>query len=234
MIMEHASMPRFSSIDAIKFAFTTVWRNPWLFVKLGLMRLVLSSAFYFFKCLLPILFGVTLTYDIFMAAIFTCICFVLIFLAELGLDLGYAKVSLMLYDTGRAGVKDIFLPLNTVSNYFRGSFLAFVLIILGLLLLIVPGIVMILNFFFFDLFIVDQSMMVWQSFAASKKLVYGSRLRLAGFILLSLFAFLIFYIITFGIGLIFATPLVILARVYVYRKLLETQHEPQEVIQSSP
>ncbi len=223
--MEQVSIPQLSSGEALEFTFNTLWNNLWLFIKLVVLELLIKIALSFPSRFLHLQSIKSARWVAFADGIFLILAMFVYF----GLYLGYAKVSFKLYDTGSARVRDYFLQLGTIIRCFLGTCLFLVLTILGFLL-IVPGVFIYLNYFFFDFFIIDQSMTIRQSFAASKQLVYGSRLRLAFYTYISFFVFCGFCLITLFLGVFFVWPFYMLARVSLYRQLLARQAKRQEII----
>ncbi len=118
-------------------------------------------------------------------------------------------------------------------RYFVWSLLAFLLIavlsLIGLVVLIVPGLVIMTMYMFTFHFIADQKKDFWQAMEASRQFVSRDYMGFTMFFLLLAF-FNLLGLLFFGVGLIFSIPVSWLALTAAY--LSETQ--PQTAADSPP
>lgn len=122
--------------------------------------------------------------------------------------------------------KDLFDAQGVFFNYFVAYVLLSIVIILGFILLIVPGIILYLVYMFVPMLIVDKKMAVLDSFKKSAEMTKGHRLHLLGFVCV---AVLINFVgaIAFLIGLFVTMPITIFASLYIYHRLSHThEHHP--------
>jgi hypothetical protein len=131
-----------------------------------------------------------------------------------------------------AGVaKDI--NLSTIITLLIAMVLMGAGFLVGLLFFIIPGIYLMLLWFFVTVLILDKKATLGEIFnAGTSGGVFALSAQLSKGVKLSLLAFLFFNMVInfvggllFGIGAIFTIPLTSIANVWVYRKLLEQTQE---------
>lgn len=103
-------------------------------------------------------------------------------------------------------------------KYLGASLLASIVIGIGFVLLIVPGIIAMVLFMFTTLVVIDRELGPIEAMKESMRLTEGNRWALLGFILLLM---LIFFVgaLVFGIGLLVAIPIISLSVMHAYRQL---------------
>jgi uncharacterized membrane protein len=133
------------------------------------------------------------------------------------LQMGLLRITLRLIDRAPTSIGDL-LVLDSAFWAFLGASILFgVMLVIGLLLFIIPGIIVGVIFGYFSYAIVDQNEGVMDSFKVSAAITKGSRWHIFGFgIVLFLFNMLGF--ITF-IGWLITLPVSTLAAASVYRSL---------------
>ncbi len=124
------------------------------------------------------------------------------------------------------------LPLSDLFTQFRyfwrvlgATLLVGIIVGIGLVLLIVPGIYFALRFAFVVQLIVDRNLGISEAMSESTRLTKGKKLPLFGFGL-TMLGIMILGAIVFGVGVFVALPVVWLATVAVYRQVSGT---PQTV-----
>jgi len=129
------------------------------------------------------------------------------------------KIGLKLYENDKIGSYD-FLSFSS-SLFFKfllGYVLYTLIVVIGFLLLIVPGIYLAIKYQYVQYLIVDKNMDVIEAFKESGKMTNGHKWNLL--LLLLLFLMItILGVMALGIGLLVAVPIVIVAQAYVYKKL---------------
>ncbi len=107
----------------------------------------------------------------------------------------------------------------TLLHFAIASILSGLIVGVGLILLIVPGVIAMTGLVFAQLFVVDKGMKGIAAMKASWALTKGHRweLFLALLVLLLVNVFVAF--VTFGFGLLVTMPISMLAIAYLYRKL---------------
>lgn len=103
-------------------------------------------------------------------------------------------------------INDLFRGFSSWQNIFIASVFSGLLIILGLFVLIIPGIYLAVAYIFVIPFIVYADFEFWDAMEASRKLVTRNILNIVG-LLASLILLNLFGVLLFGIGLFFTLPL---------------------------
>ena len=112
---------------------------------------------------------------------------------------------------------------NKLLKYIGGSLLLALVIIVGLICFIIPGIYFSIRFMFVPMLIIDKNMGIMDSFKKSSEMTKGEIWHLIGFAFIS-FGIIIVGLIALLVGVIPAAILVSLTNVVVYRKLESHVH----------
>ena len=199
-----SSLKKIEIKKAFSYGWNTVKGDFWYFVGLASLYLVLSNLFTY----LP------KKYDDIASILSTILSAFLV--------CGLLKILLNYYDGEKAKLVSMF----DHGKYFLRVLGAQILIILitfaGLCLLIVPGLIWALRYQFVINLIVDKDMGIREAMAESARLTHGVKWRLLLFDL-ALTGIVILGAIALGVGILVAFPVVYLAEIYVYRKLLESK-----------
>ncbi|HEY6102637.1 MAG TPA: hypothetical protein VI007_05360 [bacterium] len=137
-------------------------------------------------------------------------------------SIGATRVSLRLHDGGTATVGDLFAvdgPL--LWRYFLASLLYWVVVAVGLVLLVIPGIIFSVRYLFYGYAVVDRNAHPVEALAqsaAATKGVWGA-LSLFGLVIIMLN---ILGALALGVGLLVTLPVSALATAWVYRRLTGT------------
>lgn len=203
-----AAKKSFSISSAIGYGWKTVTK------KLG-----------FFIVLLLIIFVVT-GIPSFLAAIFDAdknegigfIIRIVGWVIQLTVSLGVVHVALKIYDKKKATFSDLFQKIHLIIPYFIASFIYGLIVVVGLILLIVPGIIWGIKYRYFIYFMVDKNLGPIDALKASSKLTQGVKWNLFFFGLALILVNIIGFICLI-VGLFITIPLSMMAEAYVYRKL---------------
>lgn len=145
------------------------------------------------------------------------------------LMMGFMRICLRLYDGQPAMVSELFSTYPLLFRYVVASLLYGVMVILGLLLLIVPGIIIGIRFQFYTPLIVDRGLgpveALQQSLQVTKGVVW--ELFLFGVVTIGLNMLGALF---FLIGLLLTFPVTILAAIFVYRHLLQRQLAAESLV----
>lgn len=140
-------------------------------------------------------------------------------LVQMITSIGVLVISLKIVDGKKPELQDIYQHYAMLLNYFLGSLIYVAVVILGLILLIVPGIIWGIKYQYTTYLIVDKKMGPLEAFKKSGEITQGFKWKLFQlgivFILISIIG-----MIPFGLGLIVTWPVIMLTGVHVYRKLL--------------
>lgn len=129
------------------------------------------------------------------------------------------KIGLKLYDNEKIGSYDFLaFNLSTFFKFLLAYILYTIMILIGIVLLIVPGVYLAIKYQFFQFLIIDKNMDVIDAFKESGRITDGSKWNL--------FSLALIFLVIVGIGalallvgLLIAIPILIVAWAYVYKKL---------------
>lgn len=141
------------------------------------------------------------------------------------ISMGFVKISLGFWDGKKPEIGDLFNVYPLFFIFLLASILYGSMVCGGLILLIIPGIILGIQFQFFSYFIVDQKAGPIEALKKSAQLTRGVKFELfifnmfvLGINLLGIFALFI--------GVLITMPVTMVASAFVYRKLLATA-QPQ-------
>ena len=203
-------MKQFSIEGAIKFGWNITLKNTPFFIQILLIILVLNI----------ISFSITKSLDESNQLINTLIK-VFFWIIETIVGMGFIKVCLEFIRGQKTKVADLYKYYNNSSlllNYIAGSFLSGIIILLGFLALIIPGIYISIRLQFVTYLIIDKGLgpieAIKESWRMTKNQVWNLFLFgiILGLINLAGILALIF-------GLFWSIPTTALATAFVYKKL---------------
>lgn len=194
-----------SEAEAVKFGWQTLKQNFWFFVLILIISGLVSRA--------PALFIREHSPTI-AATLIGLIALLLQLLVNLGLN----KIALMLHDGTKPTWKELFLQYPLLLKYLGASILYGLMVMVGLVLLIVPGVYLAIKYAFFGFVMVDKKTGIMNSLKTSAQLTDGIKWDLFGFgLLMGLLNLL--GALALMIGLFVTIPVSLMASIYVYRKL---------------
>ncbi len=198
---------RFSIAGALRYGWRTTSGNLAFFIGLGLLYLAITLI------LNGIVFKVN-AYSEGWAFVFGIFALV----AGIIMDVGLVVVALSLHDGRTARVSDLFIHYPLAPAYFIASLFAALMVLVGLVLLIVPGIFLMVLFQFYAFHIADGGAGAVAALRRSAETTRGERWRLFLFGLLAV-------LINVGgalcllVGLFLTVPVTFLAYAHVFRRL---------------
>lgn len=140
------------------------------------------------------------------------------------ISMGFLNILLKIHDGKKAEIKDLFTCYTPFFSYLVASILYFMAVSLGLLLFIVPGIILMIKFWFFNYLIVDKNLGPVEALSKSYEITKGIKMNM--FLFLAITGFIFFLgALAFFVGLLVAIPVASMAWVFVYRKLLSQMEE---------
>jgi uncharacterized membrane protein len=134
------------------------------------------------------------------------------------LSIGGFIISLKVADGQPAGIGDLFSGGPVFVPYVLGSILYSLLVAVGLVLLVVPGLMAMIAFGYYSLLIIDRGLGPVEALKASAALTQGVRWQLFGFGLVLGLANLLGALLL-GLGLLVTAPVSMVAVAHVYRRL---------------
>lgn len=199
---------KFSKEAAIKFGWNRMKENLGFFIVYLIILFIIEGFFSFFASTftdslpsLSLLFNIGSWVVSIVSSIFAI------------------KIGLKLYDNEKIGSYD-FLSFSTALffKFLLGYVLYILLVVIGFILLIVPGLYFAIKYQFVQYLIVDKKMDVIEAFKESSKMTNGHKWNLLLLVLLYV-AIVILGVMALGVGLLVAIPIVMVAQAYVYKKL---------------
>lgn len=137
---------------------------------------------------------------------------------QTGLSLGYLKVALDVADGKKPEFKELFSCFALLPKYLAAAIVYVLTILAGLVLLIIPGIIWMIDFGFHPFAIVSERLGPIAALRKSSSLTEGVILKLLVF-LLALIGINLLGLIPAFLGLIVTVPLSAIAAAHVYRQL---------------
>ncbi len=208
--------PRFfSKSEAVLFGWNVLKKNARFF--LGLLAIVIAL-----NILISLVMS-SFSEEAPQVLVFAFSIMVLILDALIGM--GIIKISLKFCDQEPASYEELISPYPLLLKYIAGSIIYAVIVVIGLIFLIVPGLYLALKYQFYDYLIIDQGKGPVEAIKMSGVLTKGVKWNLVLFWLM-LAGINILGMLALGVGLIITIPLSWLATAYVYRRLqLQAQNE---------
>lgn len=146
------------------------------------------------------------------------------------LRIGYTKIFLKIYDKENPKFSEIFHEYKTFLRYLGTIALTILLVVVGIIFLVIPGIILAIRLSFGLIIIVDTKNGIISSIKESFNITKGNFWKLLGFWFVTSIINII-GLIFFGIGLLLTIPITTFAHIYVYRLLTQNK---ASIIKSSP
>lgn len=144
-----------------------------------------------------------------------------------GLELSFATIVILLKiaDKKKAKIEDLiaYFQAGLIVRYFLVSLIYGLMVGIGLILFIVPGIYLGIKYGFAFFVFADKRTGVWEAFQKSAQITSGVKWKLFGFWILMLLITAV-GAMALLVGLLIAVPVVYFAEIYVYRKLSAHHH----------
>lgn len=198
----------FSKREALSYGWEVMKKNLPLFIGLCLISMFISSLqnalgspsrglFIGFRALLAL-----------------CLQLVMIVV-----HMGWLYIALRLRDGRAVELRDVLTPLSQLADFLFAAILCGIIVTLGFVLLIVPGVIWAIRYCFVGMLIIDQKLDPLSAMRRSAELTAGvtGELFVFGLCLMGLN---LLGAMAFGIGLFATLPTSIMAAVHVYRRLL--------------
>lgn len=141
---------------------------------------------------------------------------------------GYLMIALKHIQGSPVSYRMTFGYFSSFFPLIGAAFLMMLMITVGLLLLIVPGIYLIFSYLCVLPLIVEKGMSPWQAMEASRKAIHRCWFKVFGLQLILGFV-LIGSAILFGVGLIWTVPMCLLAAAILYREIFGVENGPESI-----
>ncbi len=198
---------KIQSIDAIKFGWNLFKTNPVLFIGLAFINVILSQDY-----------GKHLDLPKGMSAFLALAISIVSVLATAGMIKIFIRYIRGDRNVSFSNLFDIRDPMQLLK-FLGASILLGIIILIGFVLFIVPGVYLMLKYYYVPYLIVDRNMGISEAFKKSAQMTEGVKMDLLVFGLLC-FGVLVLGFVAFIVGVLVAMPVVTLASVYIYNELL--------------
>jgi uncharacterized membrane protein len=135
------------------------------------------------------------------------------------ISIGFTKIFIKLSRGEKAEFKDLIQHYKLFWKYLISRIVTGTIFIVGLILLIVPGIIFALRYSMVPFLVVDKGMWVFPALEESSKLTYGHKWQLLK-LSLCFIGINILGALALGVGLLISIPVTAFAFMHVYNKLL--------------
>ena len=196
---------------SIKQAF----KDGWGFFKVNKKALIAST----FVLMVAGAFQKTPNKIFWEAGASSALIFVAIWVVNLILQIGWIKMLLNLIDEEVTSVRELIQHSGLFWKYAGTYILLALLVGVGLILFIVPGLYWALKYGFAPIIIVDEHMTIREAFKKSSKITLGVKWKLLGLLIVMIFSNILGALVIF-VGLFVSIPVSMLAYLSVYRKLI--------------
>ena len=187
----------FSIGEAVRFGWSTATSNLGLFI--AAILIVVAISFF------PLLF------DSPVAAVVSWVL-------GMAVTLGIMRMSLKFVDGERGELIDLFETIPFIASYLIASIVVGIVVTVGFILLVIPGIYWGARLQFYCWAIIDRRTGPFVSMQESWEITRGAVLKLIGF-WFALAGINILGFLALGIGLLLTAPLSLVATAHVYRQL---------------
>lgn len=207
----------FSISEALRFGWHTTKKHFWFFVQvLLIMGLITYGPGIIMRSFDDMALPTLVTIFFFIAG-------VALWVVQLLLSIGLIRIVLANVDNHKASLEDLFTGVPYLGNYVLGSLAYGLIVLLGLVMFVIPGIIFAVRFQFYQYLIVDKDMNPIAALKESWRITRGSFWQLILFAL-AVVAVNFVGVFALGIGLLWSIPTTLLAMGWVYRRLSQKAH----------
>lgn len=206
-------MQKFSIKEAIKFGWDAMKTNFWFFVGMLLIVWVIQ----FVPNILKLFVTRTVTIELWASIIIFFIQIAAVLLSLL-IGIGVTKVILGIIAGIKPTYRALFLQYSILLNYIIGAILSGIIIGIGFILLIIPGIIISIRLQFWPYFIIDKKLGPIEALKESVRITKKETWCLFKFGIIIL-GIQILGMLALLVGLFASIPTTIMAHAFVYKKL---------------
>lgn len=146
----------------------------------------------------------------------------LLFLLQLVLGcmvgLGFMRVSLSFVDKEKPHIGQLFTVFPKIFSYFIASVIYFIILLVGLCLLVFPGVIWGLRYMLYPYFILDKGAGPIEALKLSAESTMGAKWDLFAFFMVA-YVIVLIGTLCLAVGLFAALPVVMVGSAYIYRRL---------------
>lgn len=149
---------------------------------------------------------------------------ILALLIRMWLNFNLLVIMIRLFDDVEPKWSDLFIWREETLSYVSASILYCLLVFVGCLFFVIPGLYFALKYSFYGYLIADKKLGAVEALKVSARLTTDMKWLLVGFGVVVV-SILLLGLLAFGIGLLIAIPVVSLAVIFVYRSLYRQAFE---------
>lgn len=139
-------------------------------------------------------------------------------LVQTWLEMGATRIVLDVHDDKDVEFRDLFGQASLLWRFLFAEILAGIIVFVGLLLFIIPGVIAAVGLFLIPYIVIDKGLGPVEAIKDSWRLTKGHKWNIFWFIILLILLNLV-GALAFGVGLLATLPVSFVATVYVYRWL---------------
>jgi uncharacterized membrane protein len=196
----------------IRFGWTTFKTRPWYFIGVFVLLIIVQSVFRF-----P---SLDKTHDARLTPLYFLLA-ILSFVVSVIIDMVMRSFSLKAHDDPRSVSLRTAWTAGILLRYFGTTILVAVCVVVGFILLIVPGIILSLALIFALYVVIEKKMGPVEAVKESMRLTKGHRLNLLG-LMLALILLNLLGLLALVVGLLVTVPVTMFALAHAYRTLSGT------------
>jgi len=197
------------------FKITEVYKTAWSYTKKNLSILLTST--FVFIVLIVLLQSMAEEGGLFsLVGVVSAFVYIVFYI-------GLIKIGVLISKEQEPSFENFKTDWVTFWRMFLSGFLIFVLIVLGTMLLIIPGIILAIRFSLTSFLIVDRQYSYWTAMKESWKNTKGYGWKIFGLTILGSLVFIV-SVIPFGLGAIISVPFLYMVYTIVAMKIMSQVH----------
>jgi hypothetical protein len=148
---------------------------------------------------------------------------ILMMIVGIIIKIGWIKMLLKIEEGHHTELKELVAHAHLFLRFVVASILCGLIVGIGFILLLIPGIYFMLKYSFVPILAIDTDLGYGALFDKSAQMTNGVKWKFLGFLIVITLVNIV-GIIPFGIGLLVTLPVTFLAYLHIYRKLLHHAH----------
>ncbi|MEK7509521.1 MAG: DUF975 family protein [Patescibacteria group bacterium] len=199
--------------ECLSFGWHTFIKRPWFFIGVVILVVVVSSV-------------LTSIADAYQTGALSLLLVLVVLAVNILIEMGLVSFALKAHeDVEKATLHDLWHP-TSFWKYVGAKILVALVVLVGLVLLIIPGIIAALALLFSTYLVIDRGLGPIEAMKESLRITKGNRWKL--FLLaLSIVLINIIGVLALIVGLLVSIPVSVFAVVHAYRML---EHQASEVV----
>jgi uncharacterized membrane protein len=151
------------------------------------------------------------------------LCLLVYYVVTFVISMGYLTIALKLVDGQKPEMNDLWKHTDGLLRFVGGTLLYGLIVGVGFVLLIVPGVIWALKYYFVPYLLIDKKMKPMDALRMSGEMTNGIKLDLFGFLIIVGLVAMVGYLLLF-VGLFVTAPVAMLAVAFTYRAIEKQMH----------